>query len=413
MSTKGKFVGVLLAAAAFLLWVVLPVASEHWSVGIAAERQIPLYLGENLGPAILSPDGSRLLVGRRQKAVPGWVEAAFSFQNYDSKTMALLSTASMPNLPVATPEFGDPPSANPATLTYCDHGKYVLALLGGETFGVLDGDTLQLRSRIAFPADKQHPYKSAILSGSCAANASYAAFELAGPQRLGVTRVFDLSDGSHIAEIPEDLSRGRLMNLAMSPSGTAAAVLVGNKVHPDSPPPAGFDLLILDLQTQRVERWIQTGMAAKQAVFVGDSAVAVVSDYRALDADRSKVRLFDIQTGKMVREFGARGMVTGPPIAASADGTRLLSYTGEESNNEHGRQIKIARFTVWDTGTGRIVAQSAALPILKTAVSSYMFGGLMPWSPTQSWSPEIQLNQAGNAAIVTQESEPIRFFSFK
>ena len=154
-------------------------------------------------------------------------------------------------------------------------------------------------------------------------------------------------------------------------------------------------------------------MAAKQAVFVGDSAVAVVSDYRALDADRSKVRLFDIQTGKMVREFGARGMVTGPPIAASADGTRLLSYTGEESNNEHGRQIKIARFTVWDTGTGRIVAQSAALPILKTAVSSYMFGGLMPWSPTQSWSPEIQLNQAGNAAIVTQESEPIRFFSFK
>jgi len=42
-----------------------------------------------------------------------------------------------------------------------------------------------------------------------------------------------------------------------------------------------------------------------------------------------------------------------------------------------------------------------------------MFGGLMPWSPTQSWSPEIQLNQAGNAAIVTQESEPIRFFSFK
>lgn len=203
------------------------------------------------------------------------------------------------------------------------------------------------------------------------------------------------------------------MNLDMSPSGNAAAILVGNKSHSDSPPPAGFDLLILDLRTHKVAKWIQTGIAARQAVFVGNSAVAVVSSISALEAHRSTVRLFDINSGRMIREFGARGMVTGPPIAASADGTRLLSYTGEESTTEHGRQIKIARFTVWDSTTGKIVAQSAALPVLKTADAESLLGDLMPWAPTKSWNPDIQMNQAGSAALVTQESEPIHFFTLK
>jgi len=51
--------------------------------------------------------------------------------------------------------------------------------------------------------------------------------------------------------------------------------------------------------------------------------------------------------------------------------------------------------------------------VLRTADASSLFGGLMPWAPTKSWSPQIQLNQAGDTALVEQESEPLEVFTFK
>lgn len=401
-----------------LVWlaIVLP----GWDIAGASAKLRKVEIApftRNLDTAAISPDGSLVAILRATEHPGLSVENQLEIR--DVATAAIRTTVTLPT--VKTPDSISGYSFLFQTrIHYCDHGKYILAYGDEGTFFVLDGHTYEQKFTFVFDKEKypagvkkEGGSFSVVTASACSANANIAAFELLfGPYGTGVTKVFDLDTGKQIEDIAEDISPGRLMSLDVSPSGTSAAIAV-ERVSLDKPPAKNDDLVILDLQSGTVSRRILTGIDVRQAVFVGESSIAVASGDGVILKTKPVVLLVDIHTGAVINRISDQANGANGAVAASADGRFLLAYTGKENHCEHCQikehrgqlQIEDARFTIWDLSTGKVVVRSPNIPVAHGGILSF----------TIFWRPVFQLSQSGNAVLVTQitGSEPIDVYSLQ
>ena len=378
----------------------------------------------NMDKAFLSPDGSSLLIDRREikpdLSETRWLEV------HDVATFRTLATMPMPTVPPPPPSMPSKIRSVSAAVHFCNAGKTILVYESGYTFSIFDARTFRQKASITLRATTDRSAENplpddrptVVLASGCAAGAPVAAVEIMfGPFGTGVTQVFDLDTGKQISEIAAD-AFGSPINIDVSPSGASAAILVARFQKAEVKPAYDTtkntaDLTILDLNARALGRRILSGVDGSRAAFVGENQVAVAGSGEPsmrqeggsgtqgkLHAQLPGIQLFDIHTGTLSQRFGDPADGARVFVAASSDGRLLLGYTGKEWMYTEGGletylQVDRARFTIWDRQTGTVIAQSPGLQVFKRAYK------MLDNSHTVSERPTMDYSQRGNAVLVS------------
>ena len=118
--------------------------------------------------------------------------------------------------------------------------------------------------------------------------------------------------------------------LAWHPSGKLLLLAVPN-VSPCASPDSRPDVFAFEVATGAIKHKFTTGLLT--------GSIAVTADGRVLAVDENclgvfanhgpKLRVFDLATGKKIREISGRGAGVRYSVSSSADGSRFLTFTGK------------------------------------------------------------------------------------
>lgn len=148
--------------------------------------------------------------------------------------------------------------------------------------------------------------------------------------------------------------------------------------HPCGRPGNTPDVFVVNPSSGVVERKLSTGL------LVGDIAVTADGRLFAVDYDCAdfftnrapKLRVFDLHTGKKIRELPGRGTGVRYAVSVSQNGNRLAAYTGIRKQADDWASLEVyeknidSTFTVWNATnydvlvTSQNVAASTLGPIL-------------------------------------------------
>jgi hypothetical protein len=368
----------------------------------------------------ISPDGTRVATLHRNfSAMPQAspkVQDSIDVQDAASGHL-LLSGALPPWQP--TPAYR---VSGSAPLTYCDNGKYLVVANGPNQLEVIDAQTLQLHLHLVLsdllavtssgslaPYEKDLPFYNDVPFG-CALTGPAAVLVFHGDVGLLAIRLFNLDTGTITADWARSFTnRFQGDGIAFSPDGSRLAMVTWNFASRQ-----GDQVEVIDAQSGKHLNTLplnDPSFVKHQLAFAGNGAVIIgeypcqyydVCGFRNVNArhDR-KLRIWNLAANGTVRELGRPGAETYRSFGASADDSRIFSYTGAESycsscNNKAG-EIKIddARFVVWDQSSGRVFARSAALPIEIHKCPWLTFGACESWQQV----PQLQLSADGKAIL--------------
>jgi len=147
----------------------------------------------------------------------------------------------------------------------------------------------------------------------------------------GSIQLYDLSSGGSI--LNWDTPQGWITHtrgLVWHPDGKLILVAIPNQI-PCSSPSSQPDIFAFDVQTGAIEHKLASGL------LVG--SIAVSSDNRVLAVDLNcigvlknhepKLKVFDLTTGKNLRNISGRESGVRYLVSASTDGNRFLAVTGK------------------------------------------------------------------------------------
>lgn len=380
----------------------------------------------NLSSSGLSPDGSLVATLNSEEQIDpaGGDNFRTNLVIRNTQSSETVASVALPDVHTGPPPFHSwQPRSSSAQ--FCNRGKYLLAFDRGDSVHVLD--TLSWHEKVAL-----HPFlniaaASAYSGGSndihsaCSANAAIVIFELTTRAQnfaTRTTRIYDLDSDQLLTDTTEDSHEDQVMDIAASPSGLNGAILLERNLS-GGPIPRATELVIMDLKTRSVSKRIRVGDFGSQIAFAGESAIAVASDPEPSAGHRLSIQLWDIQSGTPGATFADPQAGASTAVGVSADGRVVMAYTGKENfcgscpeEFKGTLQIEDARFTLWDRSTGKRIAQSPKLKVIKTAAK---FLDLDPRDPKQSLRPLLQLNQSGNAVLVSRPgwSEPLQVFTLR
>jgi hypothetical protein len=149
----------------------------------------------------------------------------------------------------------------------------------------------------------------------------------------GQVELYDLDSGSQLSQWnTRDRELGVLQPraLAWMPNGRQFVLAIPNEFACSSPG-SGSDLFVVDATSGTIQMKFRSGL------LVGD--IAVTRDGRVWAADSAcvgvfknhnpKLKVFDIHTGKRVRELSVRDSGVRYAVTASRNGDRVAAYTGK------------------------------------------------------------------------------------
>jgi hypothetical protein len=135
--------------------------------------------------------------------------------------------------------------------------------------------------------------------------------------------------------------------MSFSPSGNRIAIVIRK--------PSGPELLVMDLESATV-RALETN--AWSAVFVDDNQLVTVQDWSTW-LNRGKLRFYDVNSGKLVREIGGTPAGIHHRVEISGDKKILLGYIGKHKSVwDYGMEVVNQRFRIWELPSARVVADS-------------------------------------------------------
>jgi WD40 repeat protein len=162
--------------------------------------------------------------------------------------------------------------------------------------------------------------------------------------------------------------------LTWHPNGKTLLLAIPNSI-PCMSPGSNPDVFAFDVLTGAVKPEFTTGLLT--------GSVAVTSDGRVLAVDLNclgvftnhdpKLKVFDLATGKKLREVSGRGAGVRYLVSASADGRRFLAFTGKmKAKFDWGDLLPVdtvvdETFSVWDLKTFDGIATSQNIPGLKNS----------------------------------------------
>jgi len=119
-------------------------------------------------------------------------------------------------------------------------------------------------------------------------------------------------------------------SIAWSPGGESLLVPIPNEMRCSSPN-SQPDIFAFDRQTGAIKNKISSGLLVGSIAVSSDGHVLAV-DLNCIAVFKNhdaKLKVFDLATGKHLRNVSARGTGARYVVSASADGSRFLAYTGK------------------------------------------------------------------------------------
>jgi WD40 repeat protein len=191
----------------------------------------------------------------------------------------------------------------------------------------------------------------------------------------GRVDLYDLASGKNVQswETPGGWI-SHTKGLTWHPDGKSLLLAIPNNI-PCMSPRSNPDIFAFDVLTGAVKPEFTTGLLT--------GSVAVTSDGRVLAVDLNclgvftnhdpKLKVFDLATGKKLREVSGRGGGVRYLVSASADGRRFLAFTGKmKAEFDWGDLLPFdtvvdETFSVWDLKTYEGIATSQNIPGLKNS----------------------------------------------
>lgn len=186
----------------------------------------------------------------------------------------------------------------------------------------------------------------------------------------GRVDIYDLASGANVQEWDTPLgwvwfTRG----LAWHPNGKLLLLAVPNAT-PCMSPTNQPDVFAFDVATGAIKHKLTTGLLT--------GSIAVTADGRVLAVDENclgvfanhnpKLRVFDLSTGKRIREVSGRGAGVRYSVSSSADGSRFLAFTGKvkmkfDWSDGVPQDVRVdGTFSVWNLSNYEGTVTSQNLP---------------------------------------------------
>ena len=262
-------------------------------------------------------------------------------------------------------------------------GSLVIALVA-QTIHVLRAiDLTEVRSiAIDFSGDEtqntHHPQnviKPSVRALEISPNGAVVAVLWVRGMLDGRIQVYNLSSGRNALGwgIPQGWI-GFTGELAWHPDGQLILVAIPNALRCSSPN-SQPDVFAFDAQNGATKQEFRTGFLP--------GSIAVSSDNRVLAVDLSclgvfknrdpKLKVFDLITGKHLRDLSGRGGGVRYLVSASANGTRFLAFTGKmKTGFDWGDFVPLdvvvdETFSVWNLKTYEGIVTSQNIPGLKSS----------------------------------------------
>jgi WD40 repeat protein len=146
----------------------------------------------------------------------------------------------------------------------------------------------------------------------------------------GRIQLYDLSSGKSALSWDTPIGWVHFRSIAWHPNGESLLIAIPNEM-PCSSPSSGPDIFAFDAQTGSVKEKFRTGLLTGNIAVSSDGRVLAVdlNCYRLFKNHDPKLKVFNLTTGKHLRSISARETGARYMVAASADGTRFLAYTGK------------------------------------------------------------------------------------
>jgi len=265
---------------------------------------------------------------------------------------------------------------------YSPDGKIVIAYLDRALY-VLRADDLQEIRQISVtgPPAETRTYKGrhgvhtyAIESEVTSLEMSPARRELAIVWARGSSNswidVVDLDSAKQTVWDTRERGLGWLNPKAVSwTNGGDHLVVAVPNVFPCERPLHTPDVFVVDPASGAIENKLSTGLLVSDIVVTADGRLfAVDYDCVGVFADHDpKMRVFDLRTGKRLKELSGRGTGVRYSASASRNGNRLTAYTGiVKAGFDWGDMVPFdthidATFSVWDLSNYEVLVTSQNL----------------------------------------------------
>lgn len=219
-------------------------------------------------------------------------------------------------------------------------------------------------------------------------------------------RRWDLPGGTELgAENRNGLTFFSHRPIAIDPSGKKVAISLGVLTPEGQSLPFGErNVRILDVDSGEATATINTGYPTGAVRFAAGDPLAlltVAEEDPGKDAQRDSIKLWNANTGALIREITSRPRGIRYYLDVSADGRVALAYTGYDRcgffllGMESGCSTINERFRLWDLSTGKVIASSS-----KSSMFEVM--GLTPPGDLSRGSDRLRLSPRGDIALVYQ-----------
>ncbi len=312
-------------------------------------------------------------------------------------------------------------------LSFCGNGKYLVAFAPSDRLYVADTRTIELRDPIylsalrltadgAGPNPPNSPVPGGHVEFDCAASGGVAVLGFWGDLGTAAIKLIDLDTGKELTDLGGSFkglfSKGLSQRyegdgLAISPDGSKVAMVVWQFGNGGGPV---VDLF--DAQSRRLIKTLNLGDGFRighRLAFAGEGSLVIGEpecqhngkcDARSLPSNR-RIRLWDFGSTGDVGLLGSPGKETYRSFGASADGSVVFAYMGDESYcgscNSGNGELKVhnARFAVWDRASGKVVARSPRLRVENHSCPWFSLGACESYQQV----PELQMSTNGKAIL--------------
>lgn len=183
----------------------------------------------------------------------------------------------------------------------------------------------------------------------------------------GELRIYDLGSGNLTRKW--SFPNYGFGGVSMDPKGARVAI----SLLPFSPgerplPSKERNVFTYDVNSGEITSEFSTGYLAAEVRFVGNDTLATVSAETGLGGHKKDgIRLWDVKTGRLLREILSPPTGVRYHLEVSEDGKTALGYVAKEVNHwwwlDPASVItEYARFRLWDLATGGVIATSPDLP---------------------------------------------------
>lgn len=341
-------------------------------------RQLKTYpLHNNPDSADISPDEQfvvtavRLPTGSSDSRNKQVVEAVQLWNFREDKLLAEFHPP-QPDANTSDDKLSDGSNLSDRFVRFSPDGTNVVALIQ-QTIYILSSNNLSLLKSTRVGAPSNTAERSRI-----------RAFELSP---TGVAAVLWVTGELHGTIALHDYRSGKFLRSWETPQGWVAftkviawdragkllLVAIPDEI-PCRSPGSQPDVFAFDADSGKIEQKFRTGLTAGSIAITGDRVLAVDENCLHVFANHSPdLQVFELTTGKRVRELSGRGAGVRYRVSASANGNRFLAFTGiMKMQFDWLDGVPMDRtvdetFTVWNAADYSAVVTSQNIPGLKSS----------------------------------------------